>query len=237
MKLSIIIPVYNEEKTVSQTIKRVLDVKLPNVKKEIIIVDDGSTDSSASIIAKLKLSPKDIFIKLKKNQGKGAAVIAGMKKSSGDYIVIQDADLEYNPKDIAKLLTVLALKKVEVVYGSRIQGKPNFKKDQGTPLFFLHYLGNRMLSLVTSLLYGNWLTDMECCYKLFPRIAIKDMNLHAKGFEFEPEITAKLLKKGYRIAEVSITTNPRNYTEGKKLYAPRDGTKALWSLLKYKFMD
>lgn len=236
MKLSIIIPIYNEEKTVATVIKRVIKVALPVTKKEIIIVDDGSSDKSKEIIKKMNL--KGIkFFSHKKNQGKGAAVITGMKKATGDYIIIQDADLEYDPKDIKKLLKALKEKKKPVVYGTRLNRLPNFSKDEKTFLFFSHYLGNKMLSLVTSMLYAHWLTDMECCYKLFPREAIVNMPLHARGFEFEPEITAKLLKKGYKIAEVPISTNPRGYDEGKKLNTFRDGFKAIWTLLKYRFIS
>jgi dolichol-phosphate mannosyltransferase len=238
MKLSIIIPVYNEEKTIAQIIKKVLKVKL-SAEKEIIIVNDGSTDMSASIITQMDLSSTAAVnvIHHKKNQGKGAAVITGMKKASGQYIVIQDADLEYDPVDIVKLLQLLEQNKGHVIYGTRLKRLPNLKRDEKTPLFLMHYLGNKMLSLTTSILYSTWITDMECCYKLFPREALKDMHLQAKGFEFEPEITAKLLKKGYKIKETPISTNPRSYKEGKKLHAIHDGKKALWTLLKYKFMD
>jgi dolichol-phosphate mannosyltransferase len=238
MKLSIIIPVYNEEKTIAQIIKRVLKVKL-SAEKEIIIVNDGSTDMSASIITQmdLPLKAKVKIIHHKKNQGKGAAVITGMQKASGQYIVIQDADLEYDPVDIIKLLALLEKNKGHVIYGTRLKRFPDLKRDEKTPLFLIHYLGNKVLSFTTSILYSTWITDMECCYKLFPREALKDIHLQAKGFEFEPEITAKLLKKGYKIKETPISTNPRSHKEGKKLHAFHDGKKALWTLLKYKFMD
>jgi dolichol-phosphate mannosyltransferase len=201
---------------------------------EYIVIDDGSTDNT---IAKIKSidSRKIILLVHKKNQGKGAAIRTGIKKAKGDYIIIQDADLEYDPKDISKLLNAVN-DKYQVVYGTRLKRLPNFKEDVKN-FYLLHYIGNRFLSLVTSLLYQRWLTDIECCYKLFPKIALNHIKFEAKGFEFEPEITAKLIKKGYKIAEVPISTNPRGYGEGKKIHAISDGTKALWTLLKYRFID
>jgi dolichol-phosphate mannosyltransferase len=233
-KISIVIPVFNEEKTVGTILKKVLSVKLPIKYVEYIVVDDGSTDRSKVIIKSLK-SRKLKLYSHKKNLGKGAAVRTGLKHATGDYLIIQDADLEYNPKDIPKLLLAVTEKK-QVVYGTRLKRLPNFKEDVKN-FYLLHYLGNRFLSLITSILYFHWLTDMECCYKLFPKVALKGVTLHARGFEFEPEITAKLLKKGYDIAEVPIKTKPRGYGEGKKIYAVRDGTKALWTLLKYRFIE
>jgi dolichol-phosphate mannosyltransferase len=233
-KLSIIIPVFNEENTVVKLLKNVLSTKLPVKQIEYIIVDDGSSDSSKSKVQSLKSKKIKMYFH-KKNQGKGAAVRTGLKHATGDYIVIQDADLEYNPKDIAKLIPAVS-EKYQVVYGTRLKRFPNFKEDIKN-FYLLHYLGNRFLSLITSILYYHWLTDMECCYKLFPKIALKGVNLKAKGFDFEPEITAKLLKKGFNIAEVPIKTHPRGYEEGKKIHAITDGTKAFWTLLKYRFIE
>ena len=233
-KLSIIIPVYNEEKTVAQLLDKVLSTKLPVKQIEYIVVDDGSNDNSQAKI-KSVISKKIRLVTHKKNRGKGAAVRAGLKKATGDYVVIQDADLEYNPKDIEKLILAVR-EQTPIVYGTRLKRLPNFKEDIKN-FYLLHYLGNRFLSLVTSILYKQWLTDMECCYKLFPKVALRGITLHARGFEFEPEITAKLLKKGYKIAEVPIKTKPRGYGEGKKIYAARDGAKALWTLLKYRFIE
>jgi glycosyltransferase involved in cell wall biosynthesis len=235
MKLSIIIPVYNEEKTVALILEKVSKVKLDGVEKEIIVVDDGSTDDTVAIISKSKLN--FVFIKHTKNQGKGAAVRTAIKKATGDYIIIQDADLEYNPQDIPKLLEKIKQGSAKVVYGTRLKRLPNFSRDERLHVSKIHYLGNKFLSLVTSILYFHWVTDMETCYKLFPKKALEGVSLHAKGFELEPEITAKLLKKGYKIVEVPISTKPRGYDEGKKLNTVRDGSKALWSLVKYRFVD
>ena len=236
MKLSIIIPVYNEEATIVEVLKRVLNEKVSGIEKEIIVVDDGSTDSSKFKIKNFKLAGvKKIFHK--KNLGKGAAVKTGIKNSTGDYIIIQDADLEYHPKFIKFLLEPIFKKRAEVVYGTRLKRMPNLKREERTLQFLVHYLGNRFLSFFTSILYGQWITDMETGYKLFPKKALSGVKLNAKGFEFEPEITAKLMKKGYEILEVPIEANPRGYDEGKKLNTIKDGTKAFWYLFKYRFTD
>jgi dolichol-phosphate mannosyltransferase len=235
-KLSIIIPVYNEEKTVAKLLRKLISIKIPVGNVEYIVVDDGSTDNSKFKIQNLKVKGLKLF-EHTRNLGKGAAVRTGLKHATGDYIIIQDADLEYNPSDIIRLIKKLDSQEKLVVYGTRLNRLPNLKRDERTPVFFMHYFGNKFLSLVTSVLYQQWLTDMESCYKLIPKKALKDMKLHAKGFEFEPEITAKLLKRGYKIAEVSITTKPRGYKEGKKLHTIRDGTKALLALLKYRFVE
>ncbi|MEK7169070.1 MAG: glycosyltransferase family 2 protein [Patescibacteria group bacterium] len=236
MKLSIIIPVYNEKATILEVLERVIKEPIPGVEKEIIVVDDGSSDGT---IEKLKsFKSKDIkLIFHDKNQGKGAAVITGIKNSTGDYIIIQDADLEYHPKLIKHLIAPILEQKTKVVYGTRIKRLPNFKNEERNIRFLMHYFGNRFLSLVTSVLYGQWVTDMETCYKLFPRTALKGVKLNAKGFEFEPEITSKLLKKGYKILEIPIQVTPRGYDEGKKISAFKDGTKAFWYLFKYRFTD
>lgn len=234
MKLSIIIPVYNEEKTILEVIDNLNKLSINTVSKEIIIVDDGSTDSTREKLRNIKNLK---IILHKENKGKGAAVITGIKNSTGDYMIIQDADLEYNPKYIELLLRPIQEKTAQVVYGTRIKRMPNLKGEERTVQFLIHYLGNRFLSLITSALYGQWITDMETGYKLFPRDALKNVKLNAKGFEFEPEITAKLMKQGYKILEVPITVKPRSYEDGKKINTFRDGTKAFWNLLKYRFVD
>ncbi len=238
MKLSIIMPVFNEENTVGEILNRVNKAEIPNIEKEIIIINDGSTDNSHNIIKKeIEKIKNAIYITHKENLGKGAAIKTGIKSATGDYIIIQDADLEYNPQTYKYLLTPIIQKKTEVVYGTRLKRLPNFSRDEKSIHFFLHYMGNKALSFLTSILYGQWLTDMETCYKIFPRKAVIDMKLNARGFEFEPEITAKLFKKGYKIVELPISTVPRGYNEGKKLHTIRDGVKALWSLVKYRFVD
>lgn len=238
MKLSIIIPVFNEEKTISELLKRVNNVEIPGIEKEIIVVNDRSTDNSLNLIKKeIKKIKNALYINHEINQGKGAAVKTAIKACTGDYIIIQDADLEYDPHDYVKLLSPIIQKKAKVVYGTRLNRLPNFSKDERTIRFFLHYLGNKALSLLTSLLYGQWITDMETCYKIFPKKAAEEMKLNSRGFEFEPEITAKLLKKGFYIHEIPISTNPRGYNDGKKLNTIRDGIKAMTALIKYRLKD
>jgi len=237
--LSIIIPVYNEEKTIADVIKAVHAVELSGIQKEIIIVNDGSTDGTENEVKKTLPTYKDVqFLIHKTNRGKGAAVRTGIEKATGEYILIQDADLEYNPQDITKLLQPITQNSsVSVVYGTRLKRLPNFARDERTYRFFIQYLGNKFLSFVTSILYGQWITDMETCYKIFPKKAIDGISLRSRGFDFEPEITAKLLKKGYKIEEVPISTNPRGYDQGKKLHPIKDGTIALWSLFKFRFVN
>lgn len=237
MKLSILIPAFNEEKTIAAVLKNILNLKIKNLNKEIIIIDDGSTDNTAKEISKTISGKKVKFIIHAKNQGKGAAIKTGIKNSSGNYLIIQDADLEYHPKYIEKLIKKIDKKNKTVVYGTRIKRPPHLKQEEKTLRFLTHYLGNRFLSFITSILYGQWITDMETGYKLFPKEAVAKIKLHARGFELEPEITAKFLKQGYKIKEVPITAIPRGYNEGKKLSTIKDGTKALWYLLKYRFTD
>ena len=190
-----------------------------------------------SVISNFKFPISNFqFIKHAKNIGKGAAVRTGIENASGNYIIIQDADLEYDVADIPRLFSYIKGPK-DVVYGTRLNRMPHLKGEERRLQFLLHYLGNRFLSLITSILYGQWITDMETCYKLFPRSQVEDIILRSKRFDFEPEITSKLLKKGLRILEVPIKTKPRGYEEGKKLNAVRDGTIALWTLIKYRFVN
>jgi len=237
MKLSILIPVFNEEKTVGSVLESLYSLKIPNITKEIIVVDDGSRDKSPEILKKKKReNPKLIVITHEKNKGKGAAIQTGIKKATGDIILIQDADLEYNPKDIPMLLEPIIDKKAKVVYGTRLRVKPVLFGKEKTPLL-LHFFGNKFLSLITTLLYGSMITDMETGYKVFTKNALKGINLKSRSFDMEPEITAKILKKGIRILELDIITKPRGYNEGKKIKPIKDGLKALWTILKYRFTD
>jgi dolichol-phosphate mannosyltransferase len=229
MKLSIIIPVYNEEKTLLEIIKKVESIKLPNIEKEIIIIDDYSTDSSKDILKELEKSNKYKIFYHKTNQGKGAALRTGFKNSSGDIILIQDADLEYDPNDYIRLLEPILNKETKVVYGSRLT---KTKKH----MYSLHHFGNWFLTFLTNILYSSHLTDMETCYKVFTKEVLSSMTLKAKRFDFEPEITAKILKKGYKIKEIPISFHGRHFEEGKKITWV-DGLKAMYYLLKYRFLD
>ncbi len=224
MKLSVIIPVYNESKTVGEIIRQLKAVK--GFDKEIIVVNDGSTDDTIKIITDIK---DIIVINHKKNQGKGAAIRTGIAKAQGDYLLVQDADLEYDPQDILTMLDPVARGKAEVVYGSRFTG-------QRRNMFFWHWVGNQFLTLVTNILYNTTLSDMETCYKLMPVKLAKSLNLKSEHFEFEPEVTAKILKKGIRIWEVPISYAGREYHQGKKI-SWKDAIPALFTLIKYRFID
>lgn len=238
MKLSIIIPVFNEEVTITGVVDTLQNVSIVGVDKEVIIVNDGSVDATAEKLTEIKKKyPAIQVISQSQNLGKGRAVVVGIKKATGDYILIQDADKEYNPNQIHLLLAPIQTRDAVVVYGTRLKRMPNFKKDERSLRFFIQYLGNKFLSLTTSILYGQWITDMETGYKLFSKKSLDGITLFARGFELEPEITAKLLKKGYKIVEIPIITNPRTQEEGKKLNALHDGPIALWTLIKYRFSD
>ncbi len=228
-KLSIIMPVYNEKKTIEQMVKTVEDTPLKGYLKELIIVDDGSTDGTRDIIKKMKTRYKNIkFILKEKNEGKGSAVREGIKHVTGDYAVIQDADLEYDPADYTRLLGPLEKGFADVVYGSRFIGGSH------RSFLFWNYVANKILNIVTNILYNTLLTDMETCYKMFKAGILKSLVLHSNGFEIEPEITAKILKKKYKIYETPINFYGRGYEEGKKIKAS-DGFIALWTLIKNRF--
>lgn len=240
MELSIIIPIFNEEKTIDIILNKINKLRIPGISKELIIVDDGSSDGSINLINHFLSVNKRSNTKLlrhKNNLGKGAAVITGIKSADGDYILIQDADLEYDPMYITGLISPVVNKTAQVVYGTRLKRWPHIFSEEKNPRFLLHYFGNRILSLITGILYGQFLTDMETGYKLFPRNLAQKLNLCSRSFNFEPEITAKILKRGYKITEVPIVTQPRGYAEGKKLNTVRDGILALWTLLKYRIMN
>ncbi|MFZ1947450.1 MAG: glycosyltransferase family 2 protein [bacterium] len=225
MKISIIIPVYNEKATIFEILARVEALPL---EKEIIIVDDGSTDGTRDLLA--SVGPDRARVVLHpRNVGKGAAIRTGLGLASGDVITIQDADLEYDPRDLLTLLRPVVDGKASVVYGSRFTGERR-------NMFFWHWVGNRFLTLVTDILYDTTLSDMETCYKMFKADVIKPINLKCRRFEFEVEITAKVLKAGHRIYEVPISYAGREFHEGKKI-TWRDGLVALWYLFKYRFTD
>ena len=226
MKLSIIIPVFNEEKTIEEIIKRVEAVSLP-IKKEIIVVDDGSFDNTKKILKQLKKKFNFTLIEHQKNQGKGAAIKTGLSHVTGDFVLIQDADLEYNPKEYSVLLAPLLKGEAEVVYGSRISGGNR----RGSWSFFW---GGKILTFLANLLYGLNITDEATCYKVFKSEILKDLDLKGKRFEFCPEVTAKVAKKGIEIYEVPISYNPRKRKEGKKIKW-KDGIKAILILIKFKF--
>ena len=227
MKLSVIIPEYNEEKTIQEIVRR---VQATGLADEIVIVDDGSSDHSRDVLAKLNgVNNVRVFFH-EKNQGKGRAVRTGIQNAGGDLIIIQAADLEYDPREYVNLLRPIQEGIADVVYGSRFLGAGR------RPVLFWNMVANKILTLVTNILYNNILTDMETGYKLFRRQVVENMTLHAHGFEFEPEFTAKILKKKVRIYEIPITFNPRDYSEGKKIRM-RDAFIAMWTLFKYRFID
>jgi len=228
MKLSIIVPVYNERNTVQELLRRVRAVDLGEIAKEIIIVDDGSTDGTGEIL-KLEEDSSTKVLRREKNRGKGAAVRAALSHATGDYVIIQDADLEYDPEDYRAMLAPVMKRKADVVYGSRFTGEHR-------DMLYWHWVGNKFLSFMTNVLYNTTLSDMETCYKLFSRESLEGIEIQSDRFEFEPEITAKILKKKFRIYEVPVSYAGREYEEGKKIVW-MDGFKALWALLRYRFFD
>lgn len=227
MKVSVVIPVYNERQTIREIVQRVLDTGLIY---EVIIVDDGSTDGTREILKELENLPPIRVILHQANAGKGAAVRTGLQNARGDVIIIQDADLEYDPREYPKLLRPIEEGIAEVVYGSRFLGGAR------RPILFWNMVANRLLTLITNVLYNNILSDMETGYKVFKREVIQNIPLRAQRFDFEPEFTAKILKRRIRIYEVPIDFNPRDYSEGKKIKA-WDAFEALWALIKYRFVD
>ena len=226
MDLSVIMPVYNEVNTIEEVIDRVLAT---GYASEIVLVDDGSKDGSTEILKKYQGRDGFQVIICDVNRGKGAAVREGIQAAKSTYAIIQDADFEYDPKDYAKLMPVIESGQADVVYGSRFMENTEY-------FYFRSLAANKLLTFLTNLLYHTKLTDMETCYKLFKVADVREIPLHSRRFEFEPELTSKLLKRGYKIMEVPISYNGRSYDEGKKI-KPRDGFIALWTLFKYRFVD
>ena len=225
-KISILIPVYNEKKSLSKILSQVEDVDF-GLEKEIILIDDYSTDGTKELYADL---PYKVLYH-QRNLGKGAALRTGINCASGDIIIIQDADLEYNPQDYKPLVHLIVTDTADVVYGSRLADKRNSGN-----FLLLSYLANVTLTYLTRLLYGTYLTDMETCYKAFRADLIKDITIKSNRFDFEPEITAKILKKNVRFMEVPISYNARKLQQGKKI-TWKDGVQAIWTLFKYRFFD
>jgi glycosyltransferase involved in cell wall biosynthesis len=238
-KLSIIIPAYNEEETITEVIKRIkkVDLKKEKVEKEIIVVNDGSKDKTSQ---KVEAISGVRLINQIPNQGKGAAIRRGVKEATGDIILVQDADLEYNPEDYASLIKPILEGKAKVVYGSRFLGS----RKQGNLLlsrkhknaYGLAYIGAQIVTFTTNLLFGTQITDEPTCYKCFSAEVIKSINIKGNRFDWEPEVTAKVAKKGIKIYEVPIFYSPRSFEEGKKINW-KDGIHAIWTLLKYRIKN
>jgi glycosyltransferase involved in cell wall biosynthesis len=232
-KLSILIPVYNEAKTIIPVLEMVSKAPCAGLERELVIVDDGSTDGTRDILRNLE-NPEQYSARIyfhDKNQGKGAALRTAQGHATGDIIIIQDADMEYSPEEYPQLLQPILDGKADVVYGSRLSGGKLTRA-----FHFTHYLGNKFLSLMTNILYNSTLTDMETCYKVFRADVFKRVIIRSNRFEFEPEITAKVLKQGVRIYELPISYFGRDYSEGKKI-TWKDGFGAIWALVKYRFSD
>jgi len=228
MKISVVIPVYNEVSTIREIVARVQAVDLD---KEIIIVDDGSTDGTREQLQDISLSQKSVRVLYHdRNQGKGAALRTGFEAATGDIVIIQDADLEYDPREYPVLLEPILDGRADIVYGSRFLGGPH------RVLFFWHYLGNKFLTLLSNALTNLNLTDMETCYKVFRREVLNDIQLKSNRFGFEPEFTAKIAKKEFRIYETSISYSGRTYAEGKKI-GWKDGVKAIFAIIWFRFFD
>ena len=224
--LSVVMPAYNESATIEEIIRRVMAVPL---RIELIVVDDGSIDGTRDILARLQREFGFTLILQPHNMGKGAALRRGFEAVTGDLLVIQDADLEYSPEELPALIELICEGRADVVYGSRFLGRHRV-------FMFTHYLGNRIVTLLTNVLYNTMLTDMETCYKVMRTEVIRSMALESNGFGIEPELTAKICKRGYRVYEIPITYDGRGYDEGKKI-SWRDGLVALWVLLRYRFTE
>jgi glycosyltransferase involved in cell wall biosynthesis len=224
--LSIVMPAFNETDTIDEIVRRVMAVPL---RKQLIVVDDASTDGTREKLQGLQTELGFTLLLQPHNQGKGAALRRGFEQVQGDLVVIQDADLEYSPEEFPLLIELICTGRADVVYGSRFLGRHRV-------FLFSHYVGNRVLTLLTNVLYNTMLTDMETCYKVMRTEVLRSMRLRSNGFGIEPELTAKIFKRGYRVYEVPITYDGRGYEEGKKI-GWRDGVVAVWVLLKYRFSE
>lgn len=228
-KITILIPVFNEVNTLKDILQKVEEAPFCGLEKEIILIDDFSTDGTREILRGLKDRYKIFYHG--QNMGKGAAIRTGFTHMTGDIVVIQDADMEYDPDDYDLLIKLILEGKADVAYGSRLSGgKPS------RSFMFTHLLGNKLLTLITNILYNTTLTDMETCYKAFKTDFIKDIKIKSNRFDFEPEITAKVLKRGARLYELPISYYGREYEEGKKI-TWKDGIHAIWALVKFRFVD
>jgi glycosyltransferase involved in cell wall biosynthesis len=224
--LSVVMPVYNESATIDEIVRRVLAVPL---RIQLIVVDDYSTDGTRNLLTALQHELGFLLLLHSQNMGKGAALRRGFAEVQGDLVVIQDADLEYSPEEFPELIDLICRGRADVVYGSRFLGRHRV-------FLFTHYMGNRVLTLITNVLYNTMLTDMETCYKVMRTEVLRGMRLESDGFGIEPEMTAKIFKRAYRVYEVPISYDGRGYDEGKKI-GWRDGFVALWVLLKYRFSE
>jgi glycosyltransferase involved in cell wall biosynthesis len=229
--LSILVPVYNEVRTIREIIRRVEAVDLGSIRKEIILVDDGSSDGTRETLEELKKSTPHKIHFHQKNMGKGAALRTALTYATGDISIIQDADLEYDPTEYNELIKPILDERADVVYGSRLSGGKVARAFN-----YWHYIGNKMLTFLTNVLYNSILSDMETCYKVFRADVIKNIEIKSNRFDFEAEITAKVLKRKYRLYEMPISYYGRDISEGKKI-TWRDGFTAIWALVKYRFID
>ena len=224
--LTVVMPVFNELATVEEVVRRVLALPL---RIQLVVVDDCSTDGTGDLLSRLRDELGFTLVRQPKNQGKGAALRTGFTHVSGDLVVIQDADLEYSPEELPGLIELICEGRADVVYGSRFLGRHRV-------FLFTHYLGNRLLTTLTNVLYNTMLTDMETCYKVMRAEVLRSMTLQSNGFGIEPELTAKIFKRHLRVYEVPISYDGRGYDEGKKI-GWRDGVVAVWVLLKYRFTE